>query len=220
MYLDYLCNSCFKQYAVDTLLEIDKVVKECVDLEIKKQVECLAEYFSIGTYNYTESEKKYLEKILDMDIPSKERKELFSKYSLCFQMEEEITSFISSILYLFNEEDRTHARKQILTKNLIDFIQNLIDKKVSKKSFVSSLDKNTLKFPVFDILPIFLKKEINLFLNHIQIILNQNKIILQEEEIEYCKKQLLFIMYTACKEKTIEPPKYVLRNQRNFHIYQ
>lgn len=219
-YLDYLCNNFMKKYLADILLEIDVVIKECVDIEMKKRNECLNEYFSIELFNYNESQKKYLEKILSMDLSSKDRKELFLKYSLIYQIEEEMIHFIACILRYFKQEDRTHARKQILGENLGKFIQNLIEKKVSNESLISTLPKNNIKLSIFDFLPSFLKTEINLFLKHIQLIFNQNNVSFSQEELEFCKKQLFMIMYAACKEKTIEPPKYVLRNERFSHKYQ
>lgn len=205
-----LCEGVKKEHIAAILLELDSVIEATVSKRLNKQLECLTEYYRLSFYNYTKAQKKYLMEILKSNLSVKERKVLFLKYSVYFQLETFMDDYVKSVLYLFNDDQRTHARKQVLLNTVNNFIGNLIDQKVDKKEFISS-KKNNFSFSI--LFSSFLKKKTEFFILEVKKICEDNKIFFTNEEIKKYNEVLYQKMFEASHEKTIEPPRYVLRKK-------
>ena len=219
-YLKLLCETMQKQYLATILFEIDTIVQQAVIRKVSRQKQCLNEYASLDLYPYKEQQKNILIKILHRKIDIETKKKIYLKTSLCFQLEESILRYIGEILCLFKEEERTYARKQLLFAKACAVVENIIDCKIYNDKFQFDDQKKLFEFPFIFSFSNALRKNTNLFFLEIKKVLENNKIFLTEEEIKKYIEKLYQEMLSASREKTIEPPQYILRNKRVSFKYQ
>lgn len=211
-YIKELSQTIDFQTIAKDLEEIDVIVQDAVKKDVEKQIPFIKEYWQIMRYPYTDLEKESLLKTIRSKQNKETKKQTFHKQTLFIEITPLLEEYAHNVCVTLDENLRTYAREEKVLEGIKQALLHVVENKLDAKPLSIQNNKISSRYILTHLSTYYhISKETIRLKNDLFLFLGSHHLSFKDEEIEQVVEIIKNEVMRKVQEKTIEPPKYVLR---------